>query len=303
MSEEHIGDWIQTYTGRRFWIMDPDPADVDINDIAHSLSLQCRFNGHCSQFYSIAQHSVLVALEIKRQYDDNGGCLSSTHWATVLWGLLHDAAEAYVGDMVRPLKRSMPGFVAAEDQVLRAIMKHIGLDHYFGLQPMRVKEVDDILLATEKRDLHLVQREWELCQKPLAEKIVPQDSYSAKRSFLHLYYELASRLNEIRRLEGLTATGLVFPVFAGVPEDRYAKKRFYGPGVLCDEPFGFSDRCDRCDEPQAPNADCFFVSSGGWDSREGQYICWKCQSVPPPCVTYGDEAARHSGALCPDCEG
>src|SRR5690242_11754504 len=88
------GDWMQTYTGRRFWPLDPRVDDIDIGDIAHHLSLVCRFAGACREFYSVAQHCVGVSYVCDPK--------------DALWGLLHDAAEAYVGDMVRPLKRS-PG--------------------------------------------------------------------------------------------------------------------------------------------------------------------------------------------------
>lgn len=55
------GDWMQTYTGRQFWPLDPLPEDVFIEDIAHALSMQCRYAGHVTRFYSVAEHSVLIA--------------------------------------------------------------------------------------------------------------------------------------------------------------------------------------------------------------------------------------------------
>lgn len=81
--------WIQTYTGRAFDLNDPQPQQVSIEDIAHALSLICRFTGHCGKFYSVAEHSVLVSRYCQ--------------WPTE--GLMHDAAEAYVGDVSNPLKR------------------------------------------------------------------------------------------------------------------------------------------------------------------------------------------------------
>ena len=85
-----MSDWIQTYTGRKFYPTHPRAADVHILDIAHHLSLRCRFSGGCREFYSVAQHSVLVSQMVPEQ--------------DALWGLLHDAAEAYTGDLIRPLK-------------------------------------------------------------------------------------------------------------------------------------------------------------------------------------------------------
>lgn len=86
----HRGSWMQTYTGRRLFPMDPSPADVDIIDIAHALSMQCRYNGHVRRFMSVAEHCVLISENVPAQ--------------DALWGLLHDATEAYVGDMIRPLR-------------------------------------------------------------------------------------------------------------------------------------------------------------------------------------------------------
>ena len=84
---ERKGDWFLTYTGRQFWPLDPRPEDICIRDIAHHLSLCCRFNGACRVHYSVAQHSVMVANILPAPLR--------------FWGLMHDATEAYVGDMVR----------------------------------------------------------------------------------------------------------------------------------------------------------------------------------------------------------
>ena len=80
MTSERIGDWIQTYTGRQFWPLDPRVDEIHIEDIAHSLSMRCCYGGHLTDFYSVAEHSVLVSLHVPQEF--------------ALWGLLHDAAEA-----------------------------------------------------------------------------------------------------------------------------------------------------------------------------------------------------------------
>ena len=110
MQNERVGDWIQTYTGKQFWPIDPRACEITIEDIAHALSLQCRFSGHCREFYSVAQHSCLVSSYC---IDEDAG-----------WGLLHDAAEAYLVDLPRPIKRfSSLGveYRKAEERVMAAV--------------------------------------------------------------------------------------------------------------------------------------------------------------------------------------
>lgn len=90
---------METASGNEINILDPMPSAISIRDIAHALSNQCRFNGHVRHFYSVAEHSVLVShlLEELHPHDKD----------TQLAGLLHDAAEAYMGDMISPMKFSL----------------------------------------------------------------------------------------------------------------------------------------------------------------------------------------------------
>lgn len=83
---------IRTFTDKRFYLLDIKPEDIDIRDIAHSLSHICRYGGHCNRFFSVGEHSIRCS--------DRG-----SDWLRKMWGLLHDAAEAYIGDFTRPLKR------------------------------------------------------------------------------------------------------------------------------------------------------------------------------------------------------
>src|SRR5688572_18527016 len=92
-SNVRVGDWILTATGRSFWPLDPRADEICIDDIAQALAKVCRFGGHCCDFYSVAQHSVLVAHLVER-----------SHPQLALHALLHDAAEAYLGDFTQPLK-------------------------------------------------------------------------------------------------------------------------------------------------------------------------------------------------------
>lgn len=136
------GYFTQTVSGRKFWPLSPDPADVSPRDIAHSLAHLCRFNGHVSEFYSVAQHSVFVSDLIRRAFSDP---------VVALWALLHDAAEAYIADLPRPLKVAdeLTDYRAIEQNVQGAICVKFGLPLEM---PEAVKRADNIALITEARD-------------------------------------------------------------------------------------------------------------------------------------------------------
>ncbi|ABK43796.1 conserved hypothetical protein [Magnetococcus marinus MC-1] len=133
MCEKRLGSWIQTFAGKQFWPMDARPGEVDIQDIAHALSMLCRFNGHCNRFYSVAEHSVHLSRVVEPQH--------------ALWGLLHDAAEAYVSDVPRPVKQHVEQFKEIESQLMAVVADCFGLHPE---QPREVKKADMQLLATEK---------------------------------------------------------------------------------------------------------------------------------------------------------
>jgi hypothetical protein len=168
--------WIQTFTGKQFWPLEPRAEDVDVRDIAHSLSLQCRFNGHCRVFYSVAEHSVRVSRIVPPD-------LAS-------WGLLHDAAEAYLSDLPRPVKDRLFGFRDIEERLLEVIARAFGLP---WPMPAAVAEADDALLATEARDLMgLPPSSWKLSAAPLQERIVPVSAESAELLFLARHRETSA---------------------------------------------------------------------------------------------------------------
>ena len=137
------GNWMQTIGGRAFYPLDPRPEEIDIQDIAHALAHVCRFGGHCKAFYSVAEHCVRVSEAIRGA----GGTV-----AEQFEGLMHDSAEAYVGDMVWPLKQAedVSGYKRVERLVEAAIAERFGLPHE---QSPIVKKFDLVLLSTEKRDL------------------------------------------------------------------------------------------------------------------------------------------------------
>lgn len=136
-SAARVGDWMMTYTGRKFFPLDPRPEDIDLKDIAWGLAHQCRYNGHGRFFYSVAEHSVLL----------------SRHFGETLparEALLHDAAEAYIGDVIRPLKRSLPQFVEIEAKLERVIFARFNLPVVLRDE---IKAADTTILADERNRL------------------------------------------------------------------------------------------------------------------------------------------------------
>lgn len=173
------GDWIQTASGRQFWPLDPHPDEVCIEDIAYALSMICRFGGHCSRFYSVAEHSVHVVHNVSPE--------------NRLWGLLHDASEAYIGDMVRPLKRNLPDYQAAENRMMYAVQVHFSLPG-LGI-PDEVKRVDNAMLATEAGQLmRRPPNTWTLPEPPIDGLDLPCWSpVEAHRNFMLAYYDIIRR--------------------------------------------------------------------------------------------------------------
>lgn len=138
--ERPDSDWILTFTGRRFWPLDPRPEDIALEDIAHALAMKCRYSGHCIQFYSVAQHSRIISYHVPEGFE--------------AYGLLHDAAEAYLPDVPRPIKASIPGFDKMEARIMRAVYERFGLaDFYDGGDPPEVKRIDTRILGDEMRQL------------------------------------------------------------------------------------------------------------------------------------------------------
>ena len=135
-------NWIQTVSGRQVPLVGITPEDIDIADIAHALSRIPRFNGHTKAHYSVAQHSVIVCdlMAAEKQSSE-----------VQLIALLHDAAEAYVGDCVRPLKTLLNDFSVIEQRVMKAIGDRYGVD--LVKLPAIVKRADDLILSVEQHYL------------------------------------------------------------------------------------------------------------------------------------------------------
>lgn len=173
-----VGDWISTYSGLPFWPLDPQPEDVRIADIAHALSNLCRFAGHTREFYSVAQHSVLVSQIC------GGGPVG-------LWALMHDASEAYLNDITRPVKHTqeLSGYRVLEARVQLAVCRRYQLE---AAEPESVKHVDGLVLRAEQRDLMFMPVGWRMKGEAHPDRIHPMPPATAKRAFLQRFDDLAA---------------------------------------------------------------------------------------------------------------
>lgn len=173
--EGRVGDWLQTFTGRPFWPLDPRPDEIDIEDIAQALSLKCRYGGHCLCFYSVAEHSVLVSQHVAPEH--------------ALWALLHDAGEAYLADIPRPVKPSLDGWKAIEARVMRAVCDRFGLPHQ---EPREVKAVDFAITTDEKISLMADGPAWTGLMPPVGAVIRGLSPVEARAAFMARFAELTA---------------------------------------------------------------------------------------------------------------
>lgn len=177
---ERVGTWIQTYSGGKFWPLDPRADELDIVDIACALSRVCRYAGHTRRFYSVAEHSVLVSRHVDPEYAREA--------------LMHDASEAYIGDMTRPLKRQpqMAAFVEAEAAIERCVAEKFGL----RTDPEAVaawKSIDDRILVDEITELMhdpQMQLARHINKQPVGAEILAYPPERAEVLFLARFGEL-----------------------------------------------------------------------------------------------------------------
>lgn len=168
--------FIQSYSGRSIDFLDPKVEQIDIDDIAHALSLLCRFGGHCRQFYSVAQHSVIASWNVKQKF--------------ALEALLHDSTEAFLVDMPRPIKQVLKGYRDIEKGLDKVIREKFNLPEEMT---KAVHLVDNQMLATEKRDLMKIsERPWSELPDPFSFEIKPWSSKRSYKEFLERYHELAA---------------------------------------------------------------------------------------------------------------
>lgn len=180
------GGFTRTFSGIKFWPIDPRPEEIAIEDIAHGLSLMNRYNGHTPRPYSVAQHSVLVS--------------EACNPKDALWGLLHDASEAYIADIVAPAKASMPEYKQVEKNLMLAVCRKFWLSPE---QPKSVSVADKKILATEIRDIfgeNAVGDFWNVPEKPVETKIKILSWQQAEQKFLARFRKLwPAHLAEVQK--------------------------------------------------------------------------------------------------------
>jgi hypothetical protein len=180
-ASDNRGPWMTTFTGKRFYLMDPVVEDITIEDIAHALAMTCRWHGHTNTFYSVAQHSVLTSLVADRPYR--------------MAMLLHDAAEAYIGDLAKPIKRDTrlgESWRVMEDRIQEQVQLAFG---YKVPNKARQKVWDNRVLLAEADDL--VNQDWLLALRDRLrltrypeDTIITMGPTAAEAMFLRRYLEL-----------------------------------------------------------------------------------------------------------------
>lgn len=181
-----IEDFVETRSGKKVNVQNPASDQFDIKDIAYALSNTCRFNGHCAGFYSVAEHSVAVALRLPHELR--------------LAGLLHDATEAYLGDIPSPIKQFLPDYKEMEHVFTVAIAKQFDVD----LFDPAIKAADLDALYTEAHFLIPSQgKDWAYFQGPVQYKVnydlvpmclPPQEAF---KLFLGMYYDTTKEKSRI----------------------------------------------------------------------------------------------------------
>jgi hypothetical protein len=169
---------ILTYSGKLFDVLNPDPKLIDLDDISAALSKLCRFGGHCREFYSVAEHSIFTSTLVQQEYPEDQ--------TLAAWALLHDASEAYMVDIPRPIKRQLQEYVRLEEAIQKAIAERFSLP---WPMPEEVHQADNNMLALELRAYMPLNADLQNQLIPNRELIsglpfVPLEPRAAKSQFL-----------------------------------------------------------------------------------------------------------------------
>jgi len=173
-----VGPTILLAGGTYLDLLQPEACDFTIEDIAHGLSNVCLFAGQCEPFYSVAEHSVHVSRLVPAEH--------------AFAGLMHDAAEAFIGDISKPLKDLLPEYRVIEHHMETVVLGRFGLTLPL---PPEIKEADIVMLATEQRAIMKNRDDWNHThgRQPADLKIECWTPAAAKQAFLDRFHELRAR--------------------------------------------------------------------------------------------------------------
>ncbi len=172
--------WIETYTGIKFNVFNIRIDNISIYDIAHSLSMCCRFNGHTRSFLSVAEHCVHTSTLCRPE--------------NALVGLLHDAAEAYLSDVPRPIKKWLPEIKRLDDNLTGIIFKRFGCPEQV---PEEIKLIDRRLCITEAKQSGMNIKNWRDPQIPLKDfSIKWWYPAQAETQYLRRFFELGGKSHD-----------------------------------------------------------------------------------------------------------
>lgn len=177
------GDWMQVHSGRQFWPLDPRVDEIDIADIAHALGMACRYAGHVLQFYSVAEHSVHICRWLHEHHEPT---------EVQLAGLLHDAPEAYLVDVPRPVKPHLSEYSKFETRLWYAVTARFNISAHI---PHVVKFADESILADEMaQNMAPCHVPWSLRHGPLGIQLQYWSPSRAKAEFLLEFERLTGGL-------------------------------------------------------------------------------------------------------------
>jgi len=166
-------DYIRTFTGTDFTVFDPKPEQIFIEDIAHALSQLCRYGGHCDPFYSVAQHSIIASYLIEPKF--------------ALDALCHDFSEAYIMDLLRPIKYQIPEFINIENKIYEVIAQKFNLT--FPI-PEEVHIIDNDMIKYEW-DFFMSKKPNEKFKDFYQEYFKKTTIEETKKILIHRFYELS----------------------------------------------------------------------------------------------------------------
>lgn len=169
------GDWMLTASGGEFYPLDPRPDEVNIEDIAHALGMSCRYGGHSTRFYSVAEHCVLMATRAPRGLE--------------LATLMHDSSEAYLQDVIRPVKVHLTNYLSIEDKLMHVIAYRF---NFAWPMPAEVKRLDEAMIGAERTQavrfpLGKAWSQWKPVE-PLGVTLQFWSPERAKQEFLDMFY-------------------------------------------------------------------------------------------------------------------